>query len=217
MTDAEEGSKTYGLLKINYDTEKGIPGLNDALEKNPQAVAELFAAKNETASLSSDFTFNSIIEGTTKAGLYDVEIVSDGTSITSATINGEPAKVSGWDITGISGDALGMGLHLNNPAAGTYSGQVSIKTGKVGEMIEELKGLTKPYNQYTYEGGPMAVLQENYADIMESIDNKIDYENTRISKIEANLKLKFARLDSLLGQYTLKQGQLTSSINQLSS
>ncbi|MBI9079023.1 MAG: flagellar filament capping protein FliD [Pseudodesulfovibrio sp.] len=211
MTDAEEGSISYGLLKIDYEA------LDKALKDDPMGVAELFAAKNIGESQSSDFTYTSLIEGTTKAGLYDVEIVSDGTSITSATINGEPAKVSGWGITGISGDALGLGIRLDNTSAGTYSGKVSIKTGKAGEMIEELTDLTKPYNKYTYEGGPMAVLRDNYSDIMDSIDKKIEYENTRITKMEKTMRLKFARLDALLGQYQLQQGQLESSIAQLST
>ena len=214
-TDAEEGSETYGLLKINGDMVKGIPGLNDALRDNPAAVAELFAANFIGKSHSSDFTYTSLVEGTTEAGIYDIQIVSDGTTITSATINGEPAKVSGWGITGISGSALGLGIRLDNTTAGTYSGQVSIKTGKAGEMINALAELTKPYNEYTYEGGPLAVLQDNYRDIMDGIDDKIAFEKTRIEKMETNLRLKFARLDALLGQYELRQGQLDAATAQL--
>lgn len=210
-TDAEDGSPTYGMLKID-DTM-----LDEAMDENPDAVAELFAAKNLGESQSTDFTFTSLIEGTTKPGVYDVEIVSDGTTITSATINGIAAKISGWEITGKSGEALGMAIRLDNTSAGTYSGTVSVKTGKVGEMIDELTALTKPYNEYTYEGGPLAVLQDNYGDIMDNIDTKIEYEKTRIEKLERNLKLKFSRLDALLGQYELRQGQLSASITQLES
>ncbi|WP_319472067.1 flagellar filament capping protein FliD [uncultured Pseudodesulfovibrio sp.] len=84
-------------------------------------------------------------------------------------------------------------------------------------MIDELTELTKPFNKFTNEGGPLAVLQNNYNDIMDSIDDKIAYENRRIEKLERTMKLKFARLDTLLGQYNLKQTQLTSAITQLSS
>jgi len=211
LTDAEEGSETYGLLTIDEEA------LDAALAEDPMGVAELFAANNFGESQSPDFTFTSLIEGTTKAGVYDVNIVSDGTKITSATINGKAAKISGWEITGMEGEALGLGIRLDNTGAGSYSGSVTVKMGKTGEMINELKDLTKPFNEYTYEGGPLAVLQENYADIMDSIDTKIEYENTRIAKMESNLRLKFSRLDTLLGQYELKQGQLDSAITQLSS
>jgi len=210
MTDAEQGSPTYGLLKIDEELfEKAMA------ENDPEAIAKLFAANNFGESQSPDFTFSSLIEGTTKPGVYKVEVVSDGTKIISATINGEEASIDGWEITGKSGNALGMAVRLDNISAGTHSGTISIKTGKVGEMIEELKMLTKPYSKYTFEGGPLSVLQDNYKDIMNSIDDKIAFETKRINKMEANLKLKFARLDALLGQYERLQGQLGSSIAQL--
>jgi flagellar hook-associated protein 2 len=82
-------------------------------------------------------------------------------------------------------------------------------------MITELEDLTRPYNKFTYEGGPLAVLQNNYKDIMDSIDEKIAFEEARIEKLERNLRLKYSRLDALLGQYQLQQGQLESALAQL--
>ena len=208
-TDAQQGSATYGLLTIDYDM------LGEAIDEDPTAVAELLALEPTGVSRSTDFTFNSLIDGTTMPGNYDIEVVSDGTQIVSATINGEEATISGWEITGKSGDAKGMAIRLNSTAAGTYTGQVAVKTGKATEMIDELTELTKPFNKFTFEGGPLAVLQNNYSDIMDSIDDKIAYEETRIEKLERNLRLKYARLDSLLGQYELRQGQLESALAQL--
>jgi flagellar hook-associated protein 2 len=209
LTDAQEGSTTYGLLKIDDEA------FDKALKDNPQAVAELFSANNIGTSQSPDFTYQSMIDGTTRPGLYDVQIVSDGSSITSATINGVAAKISGWQVTALEGEATGMSVRLDNHGAGTYDGTVSIKQGKSGEMIDELTELTKPFNEFTYEGGPLAVLQNNYKDIMDSIDKKIEFENTRINRMERNLKLQFSRLDALLGQYELRQGQLTAALQQL--
>lgn len=211
MTDAEEGSTTYGLLKVDFEI------LDKAISDDPASVAALFSAKDLGKSNSPDFTYTSLIEGTTKPGVYDIQIVSSGSGITSATINGAPAKISGWEVTGMSGDALGLGFRLDNKTAGTYTGEISIKTGKTGEMIEELKALTKPYNEHTYEGGPLAVLQDNYRDIIEGIDEKIAYETTRIEKMENTMRLKFSRLDALLGQYELRQGQLSAATAQLTT
>jgi len=210
-TDAEEGSLTYGLLKID-DKE-----FEEALEADPEALARLFSAHYVGESTSPNFTFQSLLEKSTKAGRYDVEVVSDGTQIVSAFINGEEATISGWEITGQTGDATGLAIRVDNTSAGTHKGTITVKLGKTGEMIEELTELTKPYNKYTYEGGPLAVLQDNYKDIMLNIDEKIAYEKDRISKMETNLKLKYARLDALLGQYQLRQGQLDSAIVQLSA
>jgi len=209
MTDAEEGSDTYGLLELDYEE------LYKALEADPTAVGELFALEPSGLSRTTDFSFNSLVEGTTMPGEYEVEVVSDGTQILSATINGKAAKVSGWEITGMEGDALGMSIRVNNQAAGTHKGKVAVRAGKATEMINELEDLTRPYNKFTYEGGPLAVLQNNYKDIMDSIDEKIAFEEARIEKLERNLRLKYSRLDALLGQYQLKQGQLESALAQL--
>ena len=209
FTDAEQGSPTYGLLTIDYEA------LDEALTEDPAAVVKLFAAEAMGETQSPDFRFNSLIQGTTKAGVYDIRIVSDGSRIVSATIDGVEAGIDGWEITGMEGGALGMAVRLNTTAAGTYTGQVSVKIGKAGEMIDELKELTKPFNEYTYEGGPLAVLQNNYNEIIDNIDDKIAYEETRIAKMEKNLRLKYARLDALLGQYELRQGQLDAALAQL--
>jgi len=211
LTDATQGSSTYGLLKIDMEE------LDKALDNDAQAVARLFAADYEGGSDTSELSYSSRIKGTTKPGDYEIEVVSDGTQITSATINGVEANISGWNITAMSGDATGLVIKLDDTSAGTHSGTISLKQGKSGQMIDELTELTKPFNKFTNEGGPLAVLQNNYDDIMDSIDDKIAYENRRIEKLERTMKLKFSRLDTLLGQYRLKQGQLTSAITQLGS
>ncbi|WP_243545617.1 flagellar filament capping protein FliD [Pseudodesulfovibrio tunisiensis] len=210
-TDPQEGSETYGLLKI--DDEE----LDKALKENPTEVAKLFAASDLGESHSPDMTFMGSIKGTTKPGVYDVQIQTSGAGISTATINGHPAKVSGWYITGIPGtDAAGISIRLDNRTANaSYSGKVTLKQGKTGELIDELKELTKPFNKHTHQGGPLAVLQENYGDIMDGIDDKIDYENTRIDRMERNLRLKFARLDALLGQYDQKMASLNAQMAQL--
>ncbi|MDD4951874.1 MAG: flagellar filament capping protein FliD, partial [Desulfovibrionaceae bacterium] len=210
LTDAEQGSLTYGLLVIDEDR------LDEVLQDDPEAVAQLMSAYYEGESRSSDFTYVSYIDGTTQAGNYEVQIVSDGSSITSATINGQAAIISGWEITGASGtDEAGLLIRLDNHGAGTYTGTVSLKLGKAGQLVNELTDLTKPYNAATYEGGPLAILERNYQDIMDNIDDKIAWEEDRIEKMERNLRDKYARLDATLGYYDQLSASLTSQIAQL--
>ena len=213
LTDAQEGSATQGLLVLDEDA------LREALDDDPNAVAMLFSADHEGSSESTDMSFSSLIPGTTKPGKYEVAITTDGAGISSATINGEPATISGWYITGGADTAAsGLSIRLDNHTLNSsYSGVINVKQGKTGELIDELSNLTKPFNEFTHEGGPLAVLQANYSDIMESIDDKIAFEETRIDKMERNLKLKYARLDALLGTYENIQSALTSSIAQLNS
>jgi flagellar hook-associated protein 2 len=183
-TDADQGSTTYGLLTLDEDT------LDAALDEDPDAVSELFAADYLGESLSANFSYYSCIEGTTKPGSYAVHIVTSASGISSATINGHAAKVSGWVITGAAGyPEAGLAVRLDNhTASSTFDGTVNLKQGKMGELVDELADLTKPFNKATYSGGPLAVLQANYNDIIANIDDKIEAEKKRISQQQQSLR-----------------------------
>lgn len=209
-TDAEEGSATYGLLQLDEET------LDEALTQDPDAVAKLMAADGEGESKSPDFTYLSHIDGTTLPGGYDVKVTVNaaGTGIASATINGHPATISDdWEITGASGQPeSGLAIRLDNHTpSSAFEGTVVIKQGKTGEMSDALKQLTSTTD------GPLHILEENYTDITNDIDDKIAYENDRLDRMKRTLQDKFARLDALLGQYDQINAQLSSSIKQLSS
>jgi flagellar hook-associated protein 2 len=209
-TDADDGSPTFGLLVLDEDK------LTAALDADSNAVAKLFSANGLGESKSSNFTYLSHIDGTTQPGEYQVKVKvkADGSGIESATINGHAALISGaWEITGAGGlPEAGIAIQLETRAAGsTYQGVVTLKKGKTGELIDELKTLTDSSN------GPLAILQDNYKDITQSIDDKIAYEESRLSRLETTLKDKYSRLDTLLTYYQNIQTQLNSSIEQLTN
>ena len=52
---------------------------------------------------------------------------------------------------------------------------------------------------------------------MDSIDDKIAYEERRLELLEKNLRLRFAKLEALLGTYDNISTQLSSQIKGLSS
>ena len=210
LTEAADGSAFSGLLTLDEDR------LDEVLNDDPEAVAKLFSAHYEGESLSPDFSYLSHIDGTTKAGVYDVSFTTDATGkIAAATINGVDvsANIDGDTITGPAGtDFAGLALRLdNNTPNSTFKGKVSLKTGKTTELAEELKSLTSTVD------GPLKILQDNYDDIMKGIDDKITREEDRIARLERTLRDKFSRLDSLLGQYDLMGTQLASQISQLSN
>ncbi len=203
-TDADQSSVTSGLLVL--DEVK----LDAALANRPDDVALLFAADYAGESKSEDFSYLSQINGTTKAGTYDVSIITSAAGISSATINGQPAGIDGWTVTSLSGDSRGLVVMLDNHTANsTYTGTVNIKLGKTGEMVAKLKQLTSKTD------GPLKILEENYGDITDNIDKKIEREQKRLATLKSTLQAKFARLDALLGTLTQKQNQLTSTIAQL--
>ena len=87
-----QGTDGFGLLELN--TDPNFPLLDDVLKKNPEAVAEFFAAKNKGVSDSSDFSFFSSVESLTRPGAFDVTYTLDSSGKVipgTAFINGKEA------------------------------------------------------------------------------------------------------------------------------
>ncbi len=216
LTNADTGGAKAGLLELDADK------LSKALLDDPYAVAEVFAAHEKGSSNSPYVQYMSHIEGSTQPGNYNVQYEISGGVLVSATINGHAAKVIAgtWEITGAGGTPeAGLGMKVQNHTDGVYGNSndnasdailVSVKEGKAGEMVGAISDILS-------KTGPLNILEENYNDIMDNIDKKIEREEDRIDLFEKNLKLKYSRLDALLGKYQGIQAQLTSSIKQLGS
>jgi flagellar hook-associated protein 2 len=215
-TDTSEGSPTFGLLTMDESA------FSAALTSNPDAVARLFSADyypstkeivGGVAVESSNFKFDSYIKGITGAGDFAVSYTVDAAgNITSASINGYGANIDGNKIVaaGEGNSAKGLALEIMNLTAGTYTGQVQIKSGKTAELSQEIKKLTDPLT------GTLEILKDNYQDIMDSIDDKIAYEERRLELMERTLRLRFANLEAVLGNYDNISTQLSSQIKGLS-
>ncbi len=216
-TDSTQGSPTFGLMTFDKSA------FSAALSTSPDAVARLFSADyypstkeivDGVAVESTNFKFDSYLKGTTGAGDFAVSysVGADG-KITTATINGYPANIDGNKIVAV-GDAnaaRGLALEIINLEAGSYSGNVQIKSGKAEELSQEIKKLTDPTT------GTLEILKDNYQDIMDSIDDKIAYEERRLTLLERTLRLRFANLEAVLGTYDNIATQLSSQIDSLSS
>lgn len=210
LTDASEGSTTQGQLILDEAR------LDEVLKSNPDGVAELFGADYLGGQKvdSGNFSYLSSIDTITKAGAYDVEYTVSGGAITSATIDGVAATINNTDgtITAASGDAKGIVVKINDfPANSTGSGVVRLKQGKAGEISDLLKNLTSDTS------GPLNILEDNYTDIIDNIEKKIDYEESRLLRMESDLRNKFARLEALLGQYDQLSQSFQSQSKQLST
>jgi flagellar hook-associated protein 2 len=216
-TDTSEGSATFGMLLFDKNA------FTNALNTDPDAVARLFSADyypstkeivGGVAVESSNFKFDSFIRGITGPGDFAVSYtVNASGKITSASINGHAATIDGNKIVG-AGDgntARGLALEILNLTAGSYSGQVQIKQGKTAELSQQIKKLTDSTS------GTLEILKDNYQDIMDSIDEKIAYEQKRLTLLESNLRQRFANLEALLGTYDNIATQLSSQIDSLSS
>lgn len=206
LTDADENSETSGLLVIDDDM------LDEALDKDPTAVANLFAADLIGESESSEVSFQSLVDGMTQAGSYEIAYTVSGGVLTSATINGEEALVSGWEITGAYGtSAAGMAVRVEDRSDGSHTAEVGVKEGKIPELIAYLEEITDE------ETGTLSIIDDNYQDIMDNLDTKIAWEEARLELKEQTLTERYARLEEALSTYSQLQSQLESSIAQLSS
>ena len=223
-TNAEKGNADYGLLEINtVSGYKGMKSLQDALAEDPEAVARLFASYNEGVSNNQElFQHNSHVAGIAKAGTYDVEytVAIDGNGdpyIDSASINGQPAKIDsvGRQISLVAPDndpARSIVLDIYDMTPGvTHKGSVSIKEGKVNELLAMMDGSEGMLG----EKGTLKNLENNYKTIIENIEKKIKQEDDRLVKWRRTMDNKFARLDAVLAKYNSINESLKTQIAQL--
>ncbi|THB70230.1 MAG: flagellar hook protein [Desulfovibrio sp.] len=211
-TDAQKGSATEGLLILDEEV------LDAALDNNVNAVAELFAADHvgaqKVTSSSGNFSYYSHIDGITEAGSYDVRYQIDGSGdIVNAYINGNAASIDNTNnlITGTADSAeQGIVIQVNDlTPSTTVTGEVRLKQGKAGELSDLLADYTDS------DQGPLNILEDNYDDIVDNIDKKIDAEEIRLEKRSRELRLKFARLEALLGTYDQQSTSLSNQIDKL--
>ncbi len=225
LTNATQGDPMYGLLEINtIPGFKGSLSFEDALAVDPYGVAELFAAKEHGVADSEFFGYRSHVHTMTKPGTYDVSYTVDSLGkVSSATINGKQAKIieengkiqiglSSSDTPSNVADGLYLDVYDLTPGA-TRTGTVSIRSGKVNELI----GMMDGENGMLGAKGAIATLERNYEDIISNIDGKIKKEDDRLGRWENHMILKFARLETTLGTYKKLQAQLESQLKQLST
>ncbi len=210
-TDAVEGSETYGLLI--FDTlDDSFTSFDEALAEDPLAVAMLFAADNVGQSWSSDFSHVSNISGVTTPGEHEVSYTISGGVVTAATINGEAATISGSEITGASGTtASGLTVRVNNLADGGYTGTVSVKQGKIAQMVDALDAITDP------EDGTLNIIADNYQSIVDDTETRITAEEDRLDYKERMLREQYSRLEETLTEYESLNTSLESLISNLST
>jgi flagellar hook-associated protein 2 len=221
-TNATQGSANYGLLEINTISGKGgLKTLEEALTQNAEAVAKFFSTLSEgTSNTPNLFQYNSHIQGMAKPGTYDVEYEMDatGTNILSASINGKAASIDNANrqITlGSPADdpARSIALDIYDTSAGVHKGSVSIKQGKVNELL----GLMEGSEGMLGNDGALSKLEKNYQTIINNIDEKIQKEDDRLAKWRRTMEMKFARLDAVLAKYNKINENLKSQIDQLKS
>ncbi len=204
-TDADQGSDTQGQLLIDESV------LDSALADDPDAVADLFSEYFLGRSAHSSLDFESYIAGITEAGTYEIEFDSafPSQSRIRPTDSSTWYDVS-WDATNdtltiLDGPGKGMEIRVNDTLQ-SFTGEVDLKLGLAGVLKDELDFLTDPSD------GPVGILNDNYQDIIDSIDEKIELEEKRLALYERRLTERFARLEGVLAELNQQSAYISNAV-----
>ncbi len=206
-TDAATGSATFGQLLVDQST------LTAALNSDPEAVGELLAVafRGVSDDASGTITYYSALPGITAPGIYAVAATVAGGVLTDGTINGHPAIVAGDTLTGAAGyPEYGLAVRVNL-TDGSHTGTVRLKSGvnpSLKAKLDELLSLSS---------GPVNILINNYQDIVEGIDAKIELETRRLAAYRQRLTDQFSRLEAVLAQLNDQANYLNSQIQKMQS
>jgi Flagellar capping protein len=225
--DTDQSSATFGQLLIaEGESEENSPfmTLDEALDHDPEAVARLLASDKVVRSQSSDFSFAGMLQkDMVKGGEHSLEYTVSGGSVTQVLIDGKPAvyDASSQEWTSIAEGSKGMSFRIDNLANGTHSGTFSVQQGKINEMNEffknELKGEGLKVGTQTDEKGSLIVLKENYLNIIDNIEKKIEKEESRLILWEIRMRAQFSRLDTLLASYSDQMSAASAALGSASS
>ncbi|HIJ52559.1 MAG TPA: flagellar filament capping protein FliD [Planctomycetes bacterium] len=201
-----------GLLSLDSNV------FDEAIAEDYLGALAIIGADKTGSSDSNIIEFYGASSNYTTAGNYDVRVtVNAGEQITSAEIrlSGESAyrtaTYSGNIVTGDStfddnGDPVypenGLQVSVDlSQGEGTYTATVRVKQGFTG-VIEE--AIDKMIMTAT---GSIPISREHTEDIIEEIENSIEFEERRLTRSEERLIAQFTRLEKTL---TLLQNQMTA-------
>ena len=205
---------------LSFDTSK----FDEAIAEDYLAVLDVIGAEKAGSSTSDTIEFYGASSDYTTAGEYDVQVTVSGGAITSAQIKlsnestYRDMTITGNVITGIStfdsnGDTdyaeNGLQLAIDLSTNGPFTATVRVKQGFTGKIQDGIDRMLKTTT------GSLILDQQQAADQIEGLDEKIELEEYRLTKREDRLILRFARLEATLAmlQYQLAAaGVLSSSV-----
>jgi len=200
-------------LSVNHLGEMEIDEseLNEALDEDFMGVVNLLGAAAMGKSDSDTIKYYASSKQYTSAGTYDVEVTISGGLVTSAKIKlsteSEWRDISPDDGGGVlRGDSTfddnGEPMYPENSLVltvdtsvgdGTYTANVNVKQGIVGELEDILGGILEA-------DGQIDISVDNAQSRIEELETKIENEEDRLERYEDRLVARFARLERQLTQ-----------------
>jgi len=209
-TDTESGSDTEGKLIIDEEA------LDEALANDSQAVSNIFSEYFTGRSAHEKLVYEGYIDTITEAGTYEIKFTAGSPPSGHMRLKGtaewhDAVWESGSEtLTGDYGyPEAGLVVKITDTSV-SFTGEIDLKRGIAGDLKTELDLLTDS------EDGPLAVLERNYQDIIDSAQNKIEREEKRISLLEERLKERYARLEQLLSELNGQSEYISNRVAALS-
>ncbi len=198
------------------------------LANNLEEVINFFAASDSGVTSSGSFGYSNHIAGITEPGTYDVVYTVNADGSANVTIGGEVANRSSGDsnvyTVGGDGPQSGLSITLYDLEPGVEkTGTVSIQRGIVPTMESFFSAELQFYPPSETDptigqnNGGLMIAQDNYQALVDSIDNQIGNELDRLEVWEYNQRMKYARLDTLLGEYNNNMTMLNQQLAQIGS
>ncbi len=207
-TDISETSDTRGQLKLD------MTKFSQAINSHPEAVLDLLSATFKGITTDSNITYHGRTTNS-EPGIYDIEVDIDSNQgrFRPAGEDWHPwvtLEYSGgyYYLTGQVGyPEEGIALRISY-TSGTHTTTLRLKNGVIGELSRDLKKLT------SIESGPINILIENYEDIINNIESKIEREEDRLELYEKMLTVKYAKLEEYLSDSESTQNYLSQFVSQ---
>lgn len=206
----------YGHLELDEAV------LDEALKEDYHAVLSLIGAVGSGGSDNEFIQFNSA-DGTTTAGVYEVEIDFDENGVVTAarirTDSGEDwrdATVEGGVITGQSGNPeqyLQLQAIWDSSKSGTpytESGNVRVQEGFAGAIYDHLEEILDLVD------GTIITKKKQFDSTIEGINKQIESQEARLEQKEQRLLERYARMEATLARLDAQRGAVEALLQSLS-
>lgn len=196
-------SADTGELEIDDDE------LDDALEENFDAVADVFCEKASSTNTSISYVKRTM---DTEAGEYSVVANYNGSgALTSATINGVTASIFGSLIQGASGtNAEGLLLKFTWPGSGaSQSSTIRLSLGTNAQFEKEIDYITGE----EFQEGEYYWAKDSLQDTIDSYEEQISKMAVRLNEKQEQYERQFNQLETLISQLKSQSSYLSSILS----
>jgi len=203
-----------GLLSLDTNA------FDEAISKDYLGTLAVIGADKTGSSTSNTVKFYGASSKYTTAGEYDVEVTvaAGGGAIESARIKRSNENESAWRTATVSGNIVtgdstfnsngeplypenALQLSVDLTTGGTFTSTVRVKQGFTGAIEDALDRMLKTTT------GSIQIDQASAEDNIKGLQDKIDTEQTRLTKRQERLVAQYARLEKTLA---IIQGQMSA-------